>query len=200
MRINIQIKGLDAVKKQLQALSPTQLGQATVMAINKTTDKGRSELTRAITDRYAIQARDVRNSVAIAPASAAQGRMQATISVFGSTSQRGRSLNMIHFVGKKVTLGQAKKRRKAGTLNQLRFNIIKGAGGKMIPGSFIGKAGRTVFMREGKARLPIKPVQVIGVSQMFMFRQTHDRVIKRIKDEFNVELKRAIAQKIRAAR
>jgi hypothetical protein len=107
---------------------------------------------------------------------------------------------MIHFVEKKVTLAQAKKRRKAGTLNQLRFNIIKGAGGKMIPGSFIGNDGRTVFERVGKGRLPIRPVQVIGVSQMFMFRPVHDRVIKRITDEFNVELNRAIAQKIRAAR
>jgi hypothetical protein len=199
MQINVTVKGLDAVKQQLASLSQAQMGQVIVMAINKTTDKGRAEITRAITERYAIRADETRNSITLSKASAAQGRMQGTIGIFGSPSQRGRSMNMIRFVEKKVTLGQAKKRRKAGTLNQLHYNIIKGAGGKMIPGSFIGNDGRTVFMREGKARLPIKPVQVIGVSQMFNYKAIRERVLQRITTEFNVELNRAIAQKLRSA-
>lgn len=203
MQININIKGLDAVKKQLQALSPAQMHGAISMAINKTAEKGRTEITRAITDRYAISANEVRNSVNIYKAfkgssSTVEG-IKATISVFGSPSKLGRSMNMIHFVNRS-SAAKTKKRGKDGKLNQLRFKIKKSSGNQVIPGSFIGNDGRTVFERVGKGRLPIRPVQVIGVSQMFMFRPVHDRVIKRITDEFNVELNRAIAQKIRAAR
>lgn len=199
---DIKIKGLEAVKQQLASLSQAQMGRAIVMAINKTVDKGRAEATRAITDRYAIAASDVRNSVTLSPASAAQGRLQGTISIFGSTKKQGRSLNMIHFVEGK-SIPKAGLRNRKGKLNQkreqLRFNIIKGAGGKKISGAFIGNDGRTVFMRTGIERLPIEPVKVIGVSQMFNFKPIRERVIKRITEEFNVELNRAIAQKLRSA-
>jgi len=125
------------------------------MALNKTAAKGKTEVTRAITQRYQIKASEVSNSMTMRNASAKQGgQLQASISIFGSTKQRGRSLNMIHFAERKVTLAQGRKRAKDGTQNQLRFNIIKGQGGKMIKGSFIGNKGRTIFIREGKARLP----------------------------------------------
>ncbi|MFZ4624105.1 MAG: hypothetical protein ACOYNF_07690, partial [Rhodoferax sp.] len=129
----------------------------------------------------------------------AQGQLEATISVFGSTKKEGRSLNMIHFVS-----GKLPSKRKNGTRSQLRFKIIKGAGLKTIlndatlkNGAFIGNKGRTVFQRTGKARLPIKPVQVIGVSQMFTFTKIRDRVISKINSEFNTEINRAIDGKLK---
>ena len=41
MKINVTVKGLEEVKEKLARLSDKQVGQAVVMAINKTTDKAR---------------------------------------------------------------------------------------------------------------------------------------------------------------
>ena len=203
MQITVNLKGIEEVKAQLDRLKPKQQASAIAAAINKTAAKGKTEATRAITERYNIKASEVSNSVSIRAASAAQGKLEATIDIFGSTKKRGRSLNMIHFVERKVSQAKKRKRLKDGTSKQLRFNIIKGGGQKQIlgdaalkNGAFIGNNGRTVFQRTGNARLPIKPVQVIGVSQMFNFKRIHDRVIDKIKAEFITELNRAIKGKI----
>lgn len=204
MQIKIDLKGLADVQAKLARLSGKQIASVMTAAVNKTAAKGQTEVTRAITERYNIKAADVRNSVSLRPASASQGQqVEATIQIFGSAKKQGRSLNMIHFMERKVTLAQGRKRRKDGTLNQLRFNVIKGAGLKTITGdaslkngAFIGNKGRTVFQRIGKACLPIRPVQVVGVSQMFMFGPIRERVIDRINSEFKTELNRAIKGKI----
>jgi hypothetical protein len=56
----------------------------------------------------------------------------------------------------------------------------------------LGNKGRTVFRRTGKGRLPIEPVQMIGVSQMFNSRAIRDRVMRRIENEFGIEIHRAV--------
>lgn len=202
MQINFQINGIPELKKKLESLTGPQMKSAMSMAINKTAAKGQSEITRAITERYQIKASEVRNSMSLR--SSKSGTLEAEISIFGSTKKRGRSLNMIHFVEKKVTLAEARKRAKKGTLNQLRFSVIKGTGLKTITGdpalkngAFIGNKGRTVFMRTGKDRLPIKAVQVIGVGQMFNFKPINARVKKKIEEEFAVEMNRAVDGKLK---
>ena len=204
MQININLSGMEDAQRRLASLSGPQMVSAIAAAINKTTAKGQAELTRAINQRYNIKADDVRNSVTLRKANASQDHVQATIQIFGSAKKQGRSLNMIHFMERKVTMSQGRKRRADSTLNQLRFNIIKGAGLKKIlgdstlkNGAFVGNQGRTIFQRTGRARLPIVPVQVIGVSQMFMFNPIHTRVINKIESEFNIELTRAIGVKLR---
>lgn len=198
MQISLNLSGLDEVKKKLESLTGPKIKSAISMAINKTAAKGQTEINRAITERYQISRSEVSNSVTVSTAS--KVKPTATLRIFGSPKKQGRSLNLIHFTERKVTLAEGRRRAKAGNQNQLRFNIIKGQGGKMIPGAFIGNKGRTVFIREGKSRLPIKPVQVIGVGQMFNFRPITERVIARIKREFLTEVDRAIAQKLRSAR
>jgi len=197
MQISVQISGIDAVQKKLASLSAKQIASVLSMATNKTTAKAKAEINRAVTGHYQIARAEVSNAITVTAASAA--KPSATISIFGSTKKRGRSLNMIHFAERKVTLAEGRRRAKTGTQNQLRFNIIRGKGGKMIPGSFIGNQGRTVFIREGKTRLPIKPVQVIGVGQMFNFRQIRERVLSKINKDLATEMDRAIAQKLRQA-
>ena len=202
MQINFQITGIPELKKKLESLTGSQIQSAISMAINKTAAKGLAEITRAITQRYEIKGNEVRNSMSLR--SSKPGTLEAEISIFGSTKKRGRSLNMIHFVEKKVTLAEGRKRAKNGTLNQLRFKVIKGAGLKTVTGdaalnngAFIGNKGRTVFQRVSKNRLAIKPVQVIGVGQMFNFKPLNARVKKKIKDEFVVEVNRAVNGKLK---
>lgn len=202
MQINFQIAGIPELKRKLESLSGAQMKSALNAAINKTAAKGQTEIKRAITERYNIKANEVRNSMSLRSSKTAT--LEAEISIFGSTKKRGRSLNMIHFVEQKVTLSEARKRAKKGTLNQLRFRVIKGMGLKTINGSsdlkngaFIGNKGRTVFMRTGRARLPIVPVQVIGVGQMFNFKPINARIKKKIETEFNIEVNRAVDGKLK---
>src|SRR5215831_13942045 len=115
---------------------------------------------------------------------AAQGK-QLTAVVNGNPAGRAkRSLNVIRFAEKKVTLAQARKRAKRGELTTVFVKIKKGSGFKPIPGAFIASNGRTVFRRVGKARLPIEPVQTIGVPQMFNSHAVRDKVEAFITREF----------------
>ena len=75
---------------------------------------------------------------------------------------------------------------------QLGFAIKRGGGLKTIPGAFLGNKGRTIFMRTGDKRLPIKAVQVIGVSQMFSSKEISRRVMAKIDKDLEVEVARAI--------
>lgn len=205
MKLSLQITGLDQIKKQLSSLSGAQLNSALSMAINKTAAKGKTEIDRAVRERYDLRRDEVSNSVTLSGASSA--KLEATISIFGSAKKRGRSLNVIHFAEKKVTIAEHRRRNKAGTANQLRFKFLKQGGLKTIAadptlknGPFIGNKGRTVFRRTGKDRLSIEPVQVIGVSGMFSYDPIKKRVLRKMQEEFNTEFNRAVRTKLRAAK
>ena len=199
--ITVHVKGLDGVKAKLKRLSTElQQGKAMQAAINKTATKAQAEINRAIREEYAVKSEEVRNSISISGAKA--GRLQARIDIFGSTKRLGRSLNLIHFLAAFQAKGAGavktraargiRKKDLAALGNQLGFQIKRGGGLKQIEGAFIGNKGRTVFIRQGDRRLPIKPVRVIGYSQMFASRKIHDRVLGKINADFPVELDRAI--------
>lgn len=197
MRIGVDVRGLADIKRELARLSGSEKDTALAVAINKTADKGKAELNRAILERYAIRAEEVRNSVDIRRASRKQRDIEAAINIFGSARRRGRSLNMIHFLsviarGLKTRGSKAKKADIGALAGQLGFTITKSGGIKQVPGAFIGNKGRTVFRRTGNSRMPIEPVQVIGVAQMFRYRPLNDRVMARIEQEFGAELRRAV--------
>jgi hypothetical protein len=74
----------------------------------------------------------------------------------------------------------------------LRFVFKRGSSGKVIEGAFVGNKGRTVFRRVGKARLPIEPVRVIDVGQMFRSKKVSGRVLERINRDLPIEVDRAV--------
>lgn len=196
--IGVVVSGLDGVKAALAKLSERESDKAMQMAINKTAQKARSEVNRAILERYAIKADEVRNSIALRQANKRQRAMVAEISIFGSQRKRGRSLNMIHFLSvlsnQVKTRGSRVKRKEVGDLaGQLGFTITKSGGVKKIPGAFVGNKGRTVFRRVGDARKPIEPVPVVGVGQMFNFKGISTRVMQKIDADLLVEINRAVA-------
>lgn len=197
--IKIDVRGLDGVQKRLAQLPKELQGKAMSAAINKTAQKARAEVNRAITQEYVVKADEVRNAVELRGAKSSD--LKAVISIFGSKSKRGRSANMIRFIAVAQAAGMAfktrgavgvKKKDVAALKQQLGFLVRRGGGLKKIEGAFIGNKGRTVFIREGKGRLPIKPVQVIGFSQMFNARRINERVMAKIRNDFGVEMQRAI--------
>jgi len=90
-------------------------------------------------------------------------------------------------------LAEARRRSRRGTMNQLHFQIKRAGGKKMIKGAFIGNKGRTVFIREGRERLPIKALATIDVPQMFNARRINSIVravmLKRFETNFRRELR-----------
>ena len=197
--IKVDLRGIAEVQSRLARLPGELRDKAISAAINKTAQKARAEINRAIPQEYAVKADEVRSAISLR--SASTGNLQAVIDIFGSKSKRGRSANMIRFLAVAVAAGASfktrgavgiKKKDIAALKRQLGFRIRRAAGLKTVDGAFIANKGRTVFMREGKARLPIKPVQVIGFSQMFNARKIRDRVMAKIDKDLLDEVDRAI--------
>lgn len=180
--------------ESLRRMSRELQDKAVAMALNKTISKGKTEMTRAITSEFNIKAGTVRPQLMVKKAFAKRGILIAELGVVASRN-KGRSANLIHF----LKAASVRNRSKNGRQHQLSFQI-KRAGAKHIPGAFIGNEGRTVFIRTGKARLPIEAVQTIGVAQMFNTRRLNERVVGRIEKEFQIEFGRAVQLLLRGGK
>lgn len=201
MKLVVDMSEVTKLQSRL-ALLPVELkDRAIAAALNRTAEKARTEVDRAIRAEYVISSERVRSSVSLRRASAQRFDFEASLSIFGSPSRRGRSMNVIAFMEKKTTLAQARRRaknndlfvvgRRGQLLPILRFVFKRGSGPKTIEGAFVGNKGRTVFRRVGKARLPIEPIRVIDVGQMFRSKKVSPRVLERIRRDLPVELDRA---------
>ena len=182
MQITIK-HNFPAVQKQLDNLQKDIARQATSSALNKTIAQAKTAMSREIRDEFNISAAKVNESLTITRASASGGevRMQASLQ---SPRRRGRSLNLINFMERSTTMAQARKRGKAGTLNQLFVQIKKKGGKKALGSAFIGNKGRTVFVRTGKSRLPIKALQTVDVASMFNTKRVNAKVVQMMVDKF----------------
>jgi hypothetical protein len=204
VKLTVDVRQLTDLEARLRNVPGELHDRVLIAGLNKVAEKGKTEVDRAIRDEYVIDAARVRNSVAVYRAYVKGGgnRLEATINIFGSSKKRGRSLNVIHFMERKVSLAEARRRAKrkelfvrgrtGRLLPILRFTFKRGAGSKTIEGAFIGNDGRTVFRRVGPQRLPIEPVQVIDVPQMFRSRKVSQRVLDRINRELPIEMDRAV--------
>lgn len=182
MKITVSHNFPDIARK-IDTLGKEIAGKAIASALNKTVAQAKTAMSSEIRKEFVISADKVRESLQINRASARGGRFNLEASL-ESKSKRGRSLNIINFMEKFVTLAQAKKRKRAETLNQLFVQIKRGGGRKPLGKAFIGNKGRTVFVRTGKSRLPIKAVSTIGVPSMFNTKRVNSVVTGMIKNKF----------------
>lgn len=199
MKISVEVRGIDAVQKKLAGLERGIKDRVLAAAVNKTAAKAVTEVNRAIREEYIVKADEVRNAMSLRRATT--GNLVANIDIFGSKSRRGRSANMIRFLAALQASGVAFKTRGAvgvrrkdlvGIGKQLGFQVRRGGGLKQIKGAFVGNNGRTIFIRETKARLPIEPLQVIGFSQMFASKKISKRVMDTVDRNLLVEVERAL--------
>lgn len=166
------------VMRMLDKLPDDLHDKALSMAMNKVGAKAKTEMVRGITQEFAIKASEVREQVYLTRASKSGSNLRVVLEAFGK--RRGhRSRNVMLFAAKQTKQGVTVK-------------ILKGGGRKLIKGAFIANQGRTVFIREGKKRLPIKGVETIDVPQMFNTRRVSERVMHRIRTELPVEVDRAV--------
>ena len=162
---------------------PREVGdRAMASALNKSVDQAKTQMQREITAEFNVSAAYVRERLRVRRASANGQHFQAAL--IGGAANGRRSANIIAFVEKSVSLAQARRRAKQGTLTQLHVKVKRQGGLKPLPGAFIGNKGRTVFQRVGRERLPIKPVQVIDVAQMFNTKRINAQVVAMINRKF----------------
>jgi hypothetical protein len=171
------------VQRMLSRMQSDVRERALPSAINKTVEQGRTQMVREITKEYRVTAAYARERLSIKRARFKAGVLMVEAELVGG-SNRNRSANIIRFVERSVTLAQARKRVNDGTLEQLRVQVRRSGGKKILKGAFIGNKGRTVFIREGKARLPIKPVQTIDIPSMFNQKRINRTVVGVLKDRF----------------
>jgi hypothetical protein len=177
--VNTDFGGALAALDQLQADISER---AAMSAINKTLAKSKTSMAREIVREFNVTSSFVKDRLNIQRAKFVGGKAVIAGALDGSNGKK-RSANLIAFV-KAETLAQAKRRAKTGDLAQLRFQIKRKGGKVMIPGAFIGNKGRTVFIREGKARLPIKALSTIGVPQMFNTKRLNKIVVAAMQENF----------------
>ena len=171
------------VQRQLSALRDDVRSKVLASAINKTVEQARTQMIREITAEYNVTSSYVRDRLRIKRASFKGGALGIEAALIGGDGKR-RSANVIRFAEQVVTLAQARKRAKDGTLGQLRFKIRKSGGNRIIRGAFIGNKGRTVFIRTSDKRLPIKAVSTIDVPSMFNQKKINARVVAMIQAKF----------------
>lgn len=156
-----------AIRRDLNAIR-TGLGDRAIRsALNKTATQARTQMSAAIRATYNVSAGLVRDRLRVRKTER-KGLAQFTAYLIGNPDSGGarRSMNLIHFLTS-TQVARSRQRNKRGSIPDLRFKIKKTGGRAVLPGAFIGNAGRTVFIRTGAARLPIKAVRTIGVPQMF---------------------------------
>jgi hypothetical protein len=177
--ITINIKAdFDATIARLKAKGKA-VERAQVSALNKAAAQSRTQMQRAITSTYNLSAGFVKERLSVRRAFR-NGALAFSADLLGS--DRKRSMNLIHFAQSRLSgkekaawRKQASEGRKF-TRPPIPFIIKRGGGRVYVKGAFVGNDGRTVFMREGKSRLPIKAAQTIGVKGMFRSRKNTGEV------------------------
>lgn len=180
------------VQRRLQSLERSIAERALVSAVNRTLDQASVGMRREITAEFNVSTQFVRQRLNLKRAT--RGRaLEISATLSGSGKNRGkRAANIIAFVERKVTLAEARRRAKAGTLEQLFVKVKRKGAAKPLKGAFIGNKGRTVFRRTGSKRLPIEPVQVIDIPQMFTTQRINSKVIRLINQRLPVNVDREV--------
>lgn len=169
MKIDIRTN-FPQVERALAGLQKDVAAQALVRAVNRTMEQAKTGMSREIREEFVLPKAKVDAALRIKRANYHAGRFMVQ-AVLESPSKKGRSLNLINFAAKQTAKG-------------VTFKVKKGGPRKLIPGAFIANDGRTVFIRQGKPRLPIKAIQTIDVAQMFNTQRIKSRVVKTMQDKF----------------
>ncbi len=194
MQLNLK-QNFPDVARALARLSDDVAQRALASALNRTMDQARTEMTRQITREYAVSRAYVRQRLRVSRASYKGGTYTMRAELIGGDGRR-RSANVIAFVERSVSLAQAKRRAKAGTLGQLFVEIRRGAK-KPLQDAFVGNRGRTVFERvpgtvmASRSRYKgtqhaeqIVPVRTIDVPQMFNASRINRVVVAKVEAKF----------------
>ena len=181
------------VAARLDRLTVDVGNKAMVRALNATVTQGKTEMARKISSEFRISVGAAKDRLDVRRASVRGGVLRFQAFLEATRKGKGRSMNMIAFVtGSKVSKASARRQGKAALAGQLQMQIRRGGGKKVIPGAFIGNKGRTLFIREGKKRLPIKALNTIDVPQMFNTKRINSVVREVMLKKFSANFQREL--------
>jgi hypothetical protein len=180
------------VIKQLDRLADDVGNKVMARAMNRTIDQGKGEMAKQISRTFRISRAEALDRLHVSKV-ATRGRgvsLKATLSA--ANKGKARSMNMIKFI-----MGGVPRRPKRGAMRQLKFKIRRDGGNKSIPGAFVANNGRTVFIRTGKERKPIKALSTIDIPQMFNTREINKVVRDVMQERFGANFKRELRAVLR---
>jgi len=183
--LNVRTNFPEVIAK-LSQVSDEIGNRAMVRALNATITQGKTEMARDISKEFRISVGTAKDRLDVSKASSKGGVYKFEATLEATRKGKGRSMNVIAFVG------ALPKRTKKGKLAQIKFQIKRTGGKKTITGAFIGNKGRTMFIRVGKGRLPIKPVSTIDIPQMFNTKRINEVVQKVMLDKFEANINREL--------
>ena len=191
MKLEITFPGRSSIQGSLRKVAESVQANALRQATARAASRGQTVAKRKIAKEYNVKvgeagrafsiSRNVRDPTTGLPAA-----------VITASGKRGR--NVIMFMERVVTLAEVRRRRKAGTLNQLRFIIRRGKQ-VTIGGAFVAHHNRGTFVAQ---RIPgsvaknrakyagtkyaeaIRGVSTIDVPGMFSARRVMDATKRQI--------------------
>lgn len=172
--INISVQSnIAEVLRKFEGLQ-METGKAVAMALNRTAATARSRATKAISAETGIKQASIREKLQIVRATRTALRAEIQAHKYAP--------NLIHYTARQTKAGVS--------ANAWRKR-------KVYKHTFIGNKGRTVFHREGKARLPIKPVYGPSIPRTFMQRTTNRVLRETVAERFPIEFERALKVELR---
>jgi hypothetical protein len=187
------LKMLDGIARELR---PTILAHS-LNAIGQTV---KVQARKEIGQEYNLPASEIGKMLRVQRASFRyDGKLAVEVI---AESRRGRSLNLIRFLEKSVTLAEARRRRKGGTLDSLRVQIKRRGGKKVLgtPDWAVGKPfvitanGGTFVAARRKEPGPrggkIGGVQTIDVPSMFNTKRINALLLGTIRAKFPAAFRR----------
>ena len=192
--ITIKLEGAKELQKKLDSKF---LQKAVIRSLDRAAKSGRQEALNLIRDRYNIKEGDLRKEIKV---DIHPSKLEAVITA------KGRPISIFKFSPKVVIekihgkskalysrLGKAKIGRRAAGVS---VQIVKGQR-KLVKGGFFVKlktGHEAIFKREGKARLPIKKLSTIGSPDMFGSSRIINRVIDKVKEAWQKNMKHEIEE------
>ena len=191
---------LDMLKGLESGLRDKVIGRA----LNRVADKAKVAAGSDIHREYNLASAKIKQQIRVTRASWANGMLRATIT---ATGRHGRSLNVIEYAERKVTLAQARKRRRDTTLYDMRVKVKNAGGYKTLkqpawasgkPFIMTGRAGGTFIAAREPGRTKtgkekVRGIYTIDVPWMFSSRKIGGALVAKIKSDFPTELARAFA-------
>jgi hypothetical protein len=203
MTIKIDMKmDVRELNRTMGLLQANLRDRATVMAINKTAKKAKTEMDMSIRKEFNLPKKKVNSRLQIKKAN--RFTLSAEIDPFGLGGKRYRALNMVEFLVGSAESKLTGSRTAKGNLRRrtpLQFKIKKNGAAKSIKGAFVARGRKSgkllVFAKDNTKASGIRAVSTIDVPQMFNTKRVQVRVMKRIRKEFPVEWERAAKHVLR---
>ena len=180
------------VAAKLKRLADDVGNKVLVRSLNATIDQGKTQMARTISQEFRITVGAAKDRLKVSKASAKKSSIGFEVSLEATKKGKGRAMNLIAFVENKTTFGESRKRAKAGTQSQVFFQVKRSGGKRYIKGGFIGNKGRTLFIRTGKTRLPIRSLSTIDIPSMFNTKRINATVVKVMRERFELNFNREL--------